>query len=258
MPPKDVQVHYVGEIVKLMLWYMYQLMSNLQISFSVVLTDYVDIYRKTSFFNLNDASETQRLKPKWSECAAKLNAIFEMHLSNKRPAAELEQQGLRLLWPYLVERVERGLPLVEYRENTTFGCFFYNLNDRVIDLHFVNKIMPEAPFTKLLGRAAELYKLLLHCKEDRPQIQKIKCGSWLNDYPPFCKLFPSTWQDSGERRSYNSLGWWGQFVNHYGDIHAHNAKQFRDTSNFPYQCTYHQCEIDDLRRHLRGLLEAGD
>lgn len=241
-----------------MLWYMYQLMSNQHIAFSAALTDYVDIYRKTSFYNLNDASETQRLRPLWREYAAQLEAIFKQHLSDARPVAEIEELGIRLLWSYLVERIDRGLPLVEYRQSTTFGCFFYKVESAVIDLHFVNKVMPESPFEQPLDRAREMYQLLEYCLSNYPQVRQIKCGSWLNDYLPFRRLFPSTWQDSGERRSFNSLGWWGQFVNHYGDIHAHNAKQFRDTGNFPYQCTYHQCEIDDLRRHLRALLEAGD
>ena len=57
-PPKEVQLDYVKGMVPLMLWYMRQVMERDQVPFSLALTDYVDIYRKTAFFNLNDPGET--------------------------------------------------------------------------------------------------------------------------------------------------------------------------------------------------------
>ena len=255
MPPKQVQLRYIREIVMLMLWFMYRLVSEKNIPFSVALTDYVDIYRKTAFFNLADDSDTQRLRPQWDECSARLGKSFASHISVGSPATQVEEEGLQLLWPHLVERIDRGLPLVEYRRDAMFGCFYYHVTKSVADLHFTNTIMPEAPLSDLAGRTRELYRLVLHCRQEHPETAQIKCGTWMNQYPPFRRLFPLSWKDSGERKSYNSLGWWGQFVNHEGDIQGHNVAQFRATGNFPYQCTFHRCETKILEDYLSQIVK---
>lgn len=254
MPPRQIQVNYIREIVKLMLWYMSRLASEQGVSFSVALTDYVDIYRKTSFFNLNDAAETERLKPLWAQCAGQLGVVFEDRLDRMEPSDVLEEEGLGVLWPSLAERIERGLPLVEYRVAAAFGCFYYHLNGTAVDLHFTNTLMPASPLKDFLGRAGELYELVRHCRLTHPEAVEIKCGTWLNEFLPFRRLFPADWKDTGEQKMYNSLGWWGQFVNHEGGINRRKAAQFRATGSFPYQCTFHQCEIKSLEDHLSRIL----
>jgi hypothetical protein len=256
MPPKAVQVRYIREIVKLMLGFMYRLLSEQNIPFSIALTDYVDIYRKTAFYNLTDASETQQLRPGWDECAIHLEKLFAGHLSQGHRAVHVEEEGLQLLWPHLSERIERDLPLVEYRREAAFGCFYYHGSNAVIDLHFTNAVMPQAPFKDPSARALELYALVRDCARTHPEAALIKSGTWLNEYPPFRGLFPEAWKDSGERKSYNSLGWWGQFVNHEGDIHARNVRTYRASGEFPYRGVVHQCETQALQDHLRRL--AGD
>jgi len=256
MPPRDIQVNYIGEVVKLMLWRMARVMSERETPFAVALNDHVDIYRKTSYFNLDDPSATQRLRPEWDECSAQLKAILEAHLSDNDAATEAEDLGLKLLWPSLVDRIDRELPLVDYRKSDTFGCFFYHPTDTEIDLHFVNSETPQSPFKKPLDRARELYQLLEDCEENHPGLTRIKFGSWLNDYQPYRRLFPPSWRDTGERKSHNSLAWWGQFMNHAGDIQIHNANQFRNTKEFPYPCTFHQCDTAALKEHLTQLLNG--
>lgn len=255
MPPKHVQLRYIREVVKIMLWFMYRLATERNIPFSLALTDYVDIYRKTSFFNLNDDSETQRLKPQWDDCSAHLEKMFTNHMSSGDPSTRVEEDGLQILWPHLVERIDRGLPLVEYRGQAMFGCFYYHLTGSVVDLHFTNTIIPKAPLHDPNGRARELYGLVRLCRQEHPEAMQIKCGTWMNQYPPFRRLFPPCWKDSGETKSYNSLGWWGQFVNHKGDIHAPNVAQFRTTGEFPYRCTFHHCEIQALEDYLIRILK---
>lgn len=255
MPPKVVQIRYIREIVKLMLGFMYRLQTEKGVPFSVALADYADIYRKTAFCNLKDESERQRLRPRWEECAAKLEGIFVAHLSRGRPAIEVEEKGLELLWPHLLERIERGLPLVEYNRAAEYGCFYYHHADSVIDLHFTNTVMPQAPFRDPAARARELHALVRDCVRRHPGASRIKSGTWLNAYPPFRRLFPGSWQDSGEPKRYNSLGWWGQFVNHEGDIHARNAAKFRATGEFPYRGTFHHCETRALEEHLARMMD---
>ena len=257
VPPREVQLSYIGEIVKLMLRHMHQVMSVRRIPFLDALTDYVDIYRKTSFYNLSDLSETERLRPQWDGMVTQLEDVFNQHLAGERPADQIEEAGLQLLWPHLVERIDRGLPIVDYKQDTTFGCFFFAQTESAIDLHFVNKLRPVSPFERPLDRATELYELLRYCSEHHPQLKEIKFGSWLNEYPPYRRLFPPSWRVSGEGKKYNSLGWWGQFMNRCGDFHRPNAKRFRETGDFPYQCEFHHCPTQDLEEHLVTLLKDG-
>ena len=258
LPPREVQVSYVSEIVKLMLRHMYRLMSQQDMAFSTAIADYADIYRKTSYFNLNDPVESQKLRPQWNECAAELEALFGRCLADRKPAEELETQGLELLRPSLTQRIDQGLPIVDYRQETSHGCFFYAVTDTAIDLHFVNRIMPESPFKNPVDRVRELHDLLQHCAERYPHLEQLQFGSWLNDYPSYRHLFPSSWRDTGERKSYNSFAWWGQFMNRWGDIHVHNARHFRETGEFPYQCTFHDCPTQDLKEHLLTYLKDGE
>lgn len=240
-----------------MFWYMARLMTQQGTPFLVALTDVVDIYRKTSFYHLNDPSKTQQLKPAWQEVVLQLEALFQRHLRDNRPASIVATEATEFLWLHLMQRIDQALPIIEYRADTTFGCFFYNVQGRIIDLHFVNKVMPESPFAKLEDRARELLQLLRYCSEQDKHLSHLKFGSWLNDYPPFRRLFPASWRDSGEKKKYNSLAWWGQFMDHRGGFHAHNANRFRETGDFPYQCTFHQCDIKDLELHLCTLLKGG-
>jgi len=253
-PPKEVQLNYIKGTVPLMLWYMRKVMVGQGVPFSLALSDYVDIYRKTSLFNLHDPSKTESLRPKWLDMVACLEEIFTRNLSEQKHPYELEQQSLELLWPFLAERIDMGLPLVEFMEETSFGCFFYIFEDSAIDLHFVNKVLPESPFRNSADRVGELHRLVEHCQRVRPDLSRIKFGSWLNDYTPFSNLFPSTWQDTGEGKKFNSIGWWGQFVRHDGGFHSSNGEKFRATGEFPYQFSFHQWELGELKEHLRAML----
>lgn len=255
MPPKYIQVHYAEEIVKLMLMRIHQLMSEYGLNFFSALQDHVDIYRKTSLFHLNDPSMTLQLRTKWDTYSARLANMLEECIKRRAPSSDAEQAGLMLLRPYLMERIDKGMPIVDYRQDTQFGCFFYELESPTINLHFINNVMPESPFENIQERTRELSSLLTHCLRTDPNLKLIKFGSWLNDYPRYRQIFPESWHDSGERKKYNSFAWWGQFMNRQGDIHTLNAARFRETGAFPYQCTFHQCTIPELKSHLGHVKE---
>ena len=238
-----------------MLLHIHRLMARTNIDFMEALQNHSDVYRKTSFYNLEDPSMTRELKPDWYRCAAQLASIMDRSVHRKSSPLEAEDACFDLLAPYLNERIESGLPIVDYLQNTSFGCFFYEAQASAINLHFINHVMPVSPFANIHERVLELTELLSHCNQIYPNLKTIKFGSWLNDYPPYQKLFPETWRDSGERKKYNSFAWWGQFMNRQGDIHASNSAAFRETGNFPYRCTFHQCTIQDLQLHLGEMME---
>lgn len=239
-----------------MLFYMHQLMAQGRAGFQDALHNHADIYRKTSFYHLEDPSMTSKLKPEWDRCTEHLAGLFRKSVERSKPSSETEDEGFEILKPYLEQRIKRALPIVDYRQSTSFGCFFYESEKSVLDLHFINSVMPDSPFENILDRAKELSKLLHHCSEVSPELRTIKFGSWLNDYPPYRQLFPTSWHDSGERKKYNSFAWWGQFMNRKGDIHSANATNFRETGIFPYRCTFHECTIRELQLHLGMIMES--
>ena len=258
LPSKKIQLNYASEVVKLMLGHMYRIISRKGIPFATALTDHADIYRKTSLFNLTDLEETQRSRPRWDQCVRELETVFDKCLEQGTDAACLEKQAQAVLMPFLAERVDHGLPIVDYRQETSHGCFFYAPMDKVIDLHFTNKVMTESPFNRLGDRVQELLELLDNCSREYPRIDKIQFGSWLNDHPSYRRLFPASWKNTGETKSYNSFAWWGQFMARRGDIHAGNASRFRETGEFPYRCTFHACRIQDLKEHLTDFQSKGE
>ncbi len=240
--PDGIQLHYARESVALMLWFMRRKVSE-GVPFRAALADYADIYRKTSFFDLKDPEGNKRRRPEWEALVARLESAF------RAPGGELD--ALALLDPHLKERVVRGLPLVDYQDHADFGCFYYAAMGDVIDLHFTNTLLPASPFRDPARLSRDLLALVADVRKKHPAATHIKCGSWLNAFPPFRALFPEGWKDSGEPKSFNSLGWWGQFARHDGDFHANNADRFRATGEFPYRCTFHQCRVAELEGHLR-------
>ncbi|MBI5201906.1 MAG: hypothetical protein HY925_10000 [Elusimicrobia bacterium] len=245
--PDSIQLNYARESVRLMLWFMKRKTKE-GVPFRTALTDYADIYRKTSFFDLTNPDENKRRRPQWDELVARLEAVF--------PHLEGELSVLALLDPFLKERVVRGLPLVDYQAHADFGCFYYAPMNEVIDLHFTNTLLPASPFKDTAALVRDLASLVADVRAKHPSATHIKCGSWLNAFPPFRALFPGGWKDSGEPKSYNSLGWWGQFARHDGDFHAKNAEKFRSTGEFPYRCTFHKCSLAELEAFLKAGARA--
>ena len=258
IPSKKIQLNYASEVVKLMLGHMYRLISDKGLTFSTALTEHTDIYRKTSFFNLTDPDKTKQSKPHWELFVEELASVFDRCLKQGVNTTLLENEAHNLLMPFLTERLDHGIPIVDYRQKTSHGCFFYSPMTDIIDLHFINNVMPESPFNRLEDRAQELIGLLDNCSKKHPDIYSIQFGSWLNDHPSYRRLFPRNWQDTGETKSYNSLAWWGQFMDRRGDIHAGNAASFRETGVFPYRCSFHACRIPELKNHLTNYIRKGD
>ena len=103
--------------------------------------------------------------------------------------------------------------------------------------------------------ARSLLKLLDDLEQDRPDIQIVQCGSWINSFEPFRSLFPPEWHEncrvSGPAYTY---GWWGQFMTHTGDFHYPNARHFRATGEFPFTCLVCSADRSSVREHVEKLL----
>lgn len=98
-----------------------------------------------------------------------------------------------------------------------------------------------------------LLRLLLHVREERPQVETVWCGSWLNELSAFLDLFPDDWRGSLESRGRcnGTWGWWGQYMDHRGFFHHRRAQVLRSTGRHPYVASSAHCALDDLVAHLR-------
>ena len=96
---------------------------------------------------------------------------------------------------------------------------------------------------------------------DRPDIEIVQCGSWINSFEPFRSLFPPEWHEncrvSGPAFTY---GWWGQFMTHTGDFHYPNAATLPRHRRIPLHLPSLQRQIAaSVRKHVEKLLAgSGD
>ena len=92
----------------------------------------------------------------------------------------------------------------------------------------------------------------------RPEIDEVHCGSWLNSLAAFLELFPQQWKRSATRsgEAHYTLGHWGQFMDRRGDFHARNGALFRQTGAFPFACMSCESPLEDVLVHLEENFPA--
>lgn len=133
-----------------------------------------------------------------------------------------------------------------------FHCeYFGPAQPDLLTLHFRNYFAPDSPF----HHRPELINALLQISDEvqkkRPDITRVQCASWLNNLPPFYEIFPRAWFETSTVcpiEGHN--GWWGQFVDRYGQLHEKNAARFEQTKTFLYPNRHCRCDMLQLKKHL--------
>ena len=96
----SIQVNYAREFTRLSLWYVHRQLNGEETDFEHVLNRQVNIYRNTSLYDGERHPSNEDVGAEWNEVVAQLRAIFARHL-DLSSTAQLEEEGLKLLWPYL-------------------------------------------------------------------------------------------------------------------------------------------------------------
>jgi len=158
------------------------------------------------------------------------------------------------LAPIMREYLE-GLPQDRSADHPWFGCFGYTVdrNRRCVALHFYNAVCPQSPFANPHALRDDLRQCVLAAAADVPDAETARCGSWINNLPPFLALFPQTYVDSlveTDPDGKSGLGWWGQFLTSRGRINRARAERLLTTGEFTYARKLGRCAFGDLLAHV--------
>ncbi len=256
----EIRRNYDRECVKLKIWYVHHLLQTEQRPFEELIAARADIYRRTHLWDGKHHPANGHSDPEWNVLVAGLKDLFHRHRDDENTQA-LEDAAYALLLPTMEERLagERTGDLWEGAgqiiPHTPYGCFSRDYAEDRVHLHFTNVLQPKSPFWDMPALTRSLLKLLVDLEHDRPDIRRVQCGSWINNFPPFRSLFPPEWRDDGKRYTPGyTYGWWGQFMTHTGDFHYRNAARFRASGTFPFPSLICFADRDCVRAHVEKLL----
>jgi hypothetical protein len=250
----------------------------------------VNLYRLTTLWDGEHDVASGHFDARWHDLATGLASLF----ASTADPESLERRVLDQLEPWLDMRVP-GPP------RAPFGCWSYQVvgpgiadapgiagrthaawrrvcrwlgcqgSRRDAELHFVNALAPESPFSHPHQLRVDLLALLHDCRVRAPTVTRVWCNSWLNNRTVFTALFPRAWRDSavarppdlvdamsGGRARLNTENWWGQFQRRDGSFHAENAQRFRRAGGeFPIPNLLCHASLGEIEAHLGRELAAG-
>lgn len=256
IPQKKNQINYAIKATELMLYYCYS--KRKKINIKKILNSECDILRKTSLYNFKKKKIHSKKEKQWKKILQKIKILSQYNKTY------FVKNSLKILKPFLLERIKKKQSLVEYNTLANFGCFDFTIKDSKIDLHMpvFRFISPEiknyksfSKKKKLSLRANDLYELLIFTKKKYPKFKVVQMGSWMNQFKPFKKLFPKNWKPNGKEKNKNSIAWWGQFLKSDGDINYRLYQNFKKNLKFKYKGRFYQCRRDEIINHLEKINE---
>ena len=242
------------EFTKLSLWFVHKRLCEGESDFEALVNGRVNIYRNTSLYDGKHHPTNGEAAPEWPVILKELRTAFDRYM-DALSTEQLEAAGLDLLLPYLKKRPDAMPP----PETRPYECWSYDYGGDQLNIHIFNVYQPRSPLSDMwIPFAASLIRLLQDSQIRRPDVELVRCGSWLNSAPPFQKLFPERWKQSAESRPEvrYTMGHWGQFTDRLGDFHARNGAFFRETGEFPFANLQCACPINEVLAYLKDNFPA--
>lgn len=256
---KTLEEHreYLYEIVRLKLFWMHGYLNmHPEETFSNVLRNRVDIYRKTNV-NLEglNPSLCRFDSEDWLKLERAAERIFEKNRANQ---AVFEEEAFRVFQPAIDARAERDF--MDKSGLAGYQCgslrHEWTLNEgapfRTLGFHIANAIAPHSIFEKK-SYLANCLLLLCDAAEVLFGAEEISTCTWLNQVPAWLEYFPEEWRRNMRDPLTNiqwHYGYWGQFISARGVFNKKYGDFLRRTGKFPfYPCASH-CSINSLRHHL--------
>lgn len=262
--PTEAWHDYVYGVIKLMIWHVWALHhdSDNRASVQENLDKRVDIMRKTVLFDgRHPAVGLNPPIPEWDELKTELASRIT-RVGRSEETQDLEDRCWELLWPLIEPTMHRAPKQLEDVKVRPYRCWSYDLKEKWpwrVGLHFANAYQPQSPFRHGRGDLLDsLRRLLEDVRSSHPEVKRVICVSWLNQFEPFQALFPPSWKASFVPiyDSWATYGWWGQYMTHEGGFHQRNGHLFRLHRHHPYTSGDSQCGIDEALDHLQSLAET--
>jgi hypothetical protein len=252
---------YVEGVVRLMIWHVWDRSQDAVDEASVLedLDQRVDIMRKTTLFDgRHPAAGLDPPVPAWDLLKAEL-AERIYRVGSTADTHALEEDCWLLLKPVIEPKLGEYRKTLESVKARPYKCWSFQLKGEPpgeVALHFVNAYQPLSPFRDCHRDLVDcLRRLLEEVTAVHPEIEKVRCGSWLNKFPAFLALFPQSWSESfvPRQNSWATYGWWGQYSTHEGRFHRTNGERFRHLHHHPVTAGDSSCGKGELMRHLEKL-----
>ena len=253
---------YVTKVSRLSLWFAWNRSDNPD-ELIRILSSQTPLYRLTEFWD-GKAHPSQSDFP-WSSSpyTALTDRLRSLREDSGITTERFEEVGFELFLPHLEPRLEQDIRawpwipagFITYvlppdQLSGIFACEHY---DDTLEIHIANGCMPESPFEDMHTRAQDLMDLIDGASGRDPDLRHIGCNSWLNEFPPFLKLFPPEYPRDGIAPLGYSFNWWGQMLTREGRFHERNGQHLREAGDFPYSSRDGKCEISALREHLTAF-----
>jgi len=164
-------------------------------------------------------------------------------------AIEGEPDDAPVVYRFYSERAAQGLIPEHDTERPHWGCFSYELldNPKAVRMHFSN--WDASGFGPLShqrqpARLGELREMFQHIRQEHPDAEHVKGGTWLYNRKEYCRLFPPEYGASAQVDHPHLLarGLWGQFLRHGNRLNEETTARFlRNVESLQDAAAYAGC-----------------
>jgi hypothetical protein len=183
------------------------------VSISQALSEYTGLYRRLKIGKSFDPNN-----PIWQEFVSTLN---KENLSDK-------------VYEFYLKR--KDIELSPDPNRKKFGCFTFEYleEDKCVRTHFGNNEKNGSPLSdeNLPKRLAELKSLFQYAKDNYPQAQIVRGGSWIYNLAKYRRLFPPQYtqdlQPVTTSSPFRGFSGWGQFLDKNMEIKPELVQLFKD------------------------------
>lgn len=195
-------------------------------------------------------------QPPWPEFVSHLATIYE-EFKDSKDIGSFVKKAMVYAFPVLVKAKKHAPP----DNHRWFDCFKYSYDSKtgLASLHFRNAVTPKSPFADMPALFSSLHRMLDDITKKGLKIERMGCGSWINNITSFQKLFPQSYIHSLTPTSPDEKignGWWGQFIDHTGQLHQRRAEILKRKRRFEFARLYGECDFVDFKNHI--LLKTKD
>ena len=260
----SIQINFLKGLTKLSLWFVAKLVQEGTSEFSDALIRRVNIFRHTDLYDGKRNPSRETVGKAWYALVDELEAIY---LSSPD---EFEDRGLHLLWPHIDARIQQPED-AEGPVARPYECWTSNVRDAglvcdktgenvqrfpcsMVEIHIDNVYKPKSQLSEMrIPFAASLIRLLEDAQRTHPDIETVRCESWMNSGPGFSCFFPPSWLEDAVPVDWINyeVSHWGQFEDRRGDFHSRNGEEFRSTGKLPFRCTSCCSPIAEVLKHLQ-------
>ena len=253
----DAHVEYVRGIIPLTAHYIWHVcrLEHPSKAPEFVLDHYVDLWRKTAYSDgVSSPSDPGFSHPRWSAMRRDLCDIY-LQCRDDVDSCAFEARCMEYLWPFVEPALHRNAVPPRKGPTRPHGAWTATFRGaRVMSLHIANVYRPDSVFDHSEEFATDLLRIIEDTCAEKPCIETVFCGSWMNNLPSFQRFFPPEWVFNLHRPVFHNdtNGIWGQYIRRTGGLHKRNACHLRTRGRHRYPLIHSQCSVKSAVAYLHA------